>query len=91
MEVISATDSKRYGIRFKRPATRHGGATYLLPIMLDDYVLTGWSKSQTLLAEHVGRRVIAGSKADALSSCIVPLQGTHGKGGQPGMAAPLAY
>jgi len=37
---------------------RDGGATYLLPIMLDDYVLTGWRKSHPELAERVGRRII---------------------------------
>jgi hypothetical protein len=36
-----------------------GGATYLLPIMLDDYVLTDWKKTQPRLAEQVGRRIIA--------------------------------
>ena len=35
-----------------------GGRTYLLPIMLDDYVLTGWRMTQPVLAERVGRRVI---------------------------------
>jgi hypothetical protein len=37
---------------------RDGGATYLLPIMLDDYVLSGWRKSHPKLAERVGRRII---------------------------------
>ena len=37
---------------------RDGGETYLLPIMLDDYVLTGWRKSQPELAERIGRRII---------------------------------
>jgi hypothetical protein len=37
---------------------RDGGATYLLPIMLDDYVLTGWPASHPELAERVGRRII---------------------------------
>jgi len=37
---------------------RDGGATYLLPIMLDDYVLTGWRKSHPELAERIGRRII---------------------------------
>ncbi len=39
--------------------TRDGGATYLLPIMLDDYVLTGWAENRPELAERVRRRVIA--------------------------------
>jgi hypothetical protein len=43
---------------FDREA-RDGGATYLLPIMLDDYVLTGWKESQPSLAERVNRRVVA--------------------------------
>jgi hypothetical protein len=42
---------------FDREA-RDGGATYLLPIMLDDYVLTGWREQQPDLAERVSRRVV---------------------------------
>jgi hypothetical protein len=38
---------------------RDGGATYLLPIMLDDYVLTGWRESYPELAERISRRIIA--------------------------------
>lgn len=38
---------------------RDGGATYLLPIMIDDYVLTGWGKTQPELAERIGRRIVA--------------------------------
>lgn len=38
---------------------RDGGATYLLPIMLDDYVLTEWRNIQPILAERIGRRIIA--------------------------------
>jgi len=37
---------------------RDGGATYLLPITLDDYVSTGWKKKQPELAERVCRRII---------------------------------
>jgi len=37
---------------------RDGGATYLLPIMLDDYVLKDWRKTHPELAERVGRRII---------------------------------
>jgi hypothetical protein len=37
---------------------RDGGATYLLPITLDDYVLTGWKKKQPQLAERVCQRII---------------------------------
>lgn len=36
-----------------------GGATYLLPITLDNYVFQGWSASQPALAERVRRRVVA--------------------------------
>lgn len=43
---------------FDREA-RDGGATYLLPIMVDDYVLTGWAASQPQMAERVLRRVVA--------------------------------
>jgi hypothetical protein len=42
---------------FDREA-RDGGATYLLPIMLDDYVLTDWAMTQPTLAERVTRRVV---------------------------------
>ncbi|MER7578211.1 toll/interleukin-1 receptor domain-containing protein [Streptomyces sp. NPDC090032] len=38
--------------------SRDGGATYLLPIMLDDYVMNGWKKVHPVLAERVGRRVV---------------------------------
>lgn len=38
---------------------REGGASYLLPIMLDDYVLRGWRQIEPRLAECVSRRVIA--------------------------------
>jgi hypothetical protein len=38
---------------------RDGGATYLLPVMLDDFVLTGWRASHPELAERLGRRIIA--------------------------------
>jgi uncharacterized protein YjbI with pentapeptide repeats len=38
---------------------RDGGATYLLPIMLDDYVLAGWRKTNPVLAERIGRRIVA--------------------------------
>jgi Uncharacterized low-complexity proteins len=37
---------------------RDGGATYLLPITLDDYVLTEWKQSHPALAERVCRRII---------------------------------
>lgn len=39
--------------------SRDGGASYLIPVMLDDYVLTGWRDSEPILAERVGRRVAA--------------------------------
>lgn len=38
---------------------RDAGASYLLPIMLDDYVLTEWRTVEPSLAERVGSRVIA--------------------------------
>jgi uncharacterized protein YjbI with pentapeptide repeats len=42
---------------FDREA-RDGGATYLLPITLDDYVFTDWKLKQPVLAERIGRRVV---------------------------------
>ncbi|MFE6080055.1 toll/interleukin-1 receptor domain-containing protein [Streptomyces virginiae] len=38
--------------------SRDGGATYLLPIMLDDYVLSGWRDVHPTLAARIGRRVV---------------------------------
>jgi hypothetical protein len=38
--------------------SRDGGAAYLSPIMLDDYVLPDWKKEQPRLAEQVGGRTI---------------------------------
>lgn len=38
---------------------KEGAATLLLPIMLDDYVLTGWKERYPDLAERIGRRIIA--------------------------------
>ena len=37
---------------------KSGGATLLLPIMLDDYVLKGWKPARADLAERLVRRVI---------------------------------
>jgi TIR domain/Pentapeptide repeats (8 copies) len=37
---------------------RDGGAAYLLPITLDDYVFKGWKAKQPLLSERVGSRVV---------------------------------
>jgi hypothetical protein len=37
---------------------RDGGATYLLPITLDDYVFKGWKKKQPQLAERISSRII---------------------------------
>ena len=37
---------------------RNGGATYLLPITLDDYLFAGWPATQPILAERVARRVV---------------------------------
>jgi hypothetical protein len=47
---------------------RDGGATYLIPVMLDDYLLTDWKEVQPELAERVGRRVAAdfsGARGDS--------------------------
>jgi uncharacterized protein YjbI with pentapeptide repeats len=38
---------------------RDGAANYLLPIMLDDYVLTEWPKKEPTLAAQVTQRIIA--------------------------------
>ncbi len=38
---------------------RDGGATYLIPVMLDDYLLEEWSEKQPVLAERVKSRVAA--------------------------------
>lgn len=38
---------------------RDGGATYLIPVMLDDYLLSEWAERQPVLAERVKRRVAA--------------------------------
>lgn len=38
---------------------RDGGASYLLPIMLDDYVLKDWRRVKPELAKRVGARVVA--------------------------------
>jgi hypothetical protein len=49
---------------------RDGGATYLLPIMLDDYVLSGWRRTHPELAERIGRRIIGdfrGTKRDKVA------------------------
>lgn len=37
---------------------RDGGATYLLPVTLDDYVFKDWKAKQPTLAERIGRRVV---------------------------------
>jgi hypothetical protein len=61
--VCSRNSLERVGVinevqeTFDREA-RDGGATYLLPITLDDYVFTGWKLTQPDLAERVGRRVV---------------------------------
>ncbi|MFJ6685775.1 toll/interleukin-1 receptor domain-containing protein [Streptomyces werraensis] len=47
--------------------SRDGGATYLLPIMLDDYVLTDWKQHHPVLAERLSRRVV-GDFREALKS-----------------------
>lgn len=66
--VCSRNSLDRPGVRneiqetFDREA-RDGGATYLLPIMLDDYVLSGWNDP---LGERVRDRVV-GDFRDAMS------------------------
>ncbi|WP_137229812.1 toll/interleukin-1 receptor domain-containing protein [Streptomyces sp. BPSDS2] len=47
--------------------SRDGGATYLLPIMLDDYVFSGWKDVHPTLAARIGRRVV-GDFRDAVVS-----------------------
>lgn len=42
---------------FDREA-RDGGATYLLPVMIDSYVFREWQTSPPELAERVRRRVV---------------------------------
>ena len=51
---------------FDREA-RDGGATYLLPITLDDYVFAEWRTTQPELAERVGRRVVGDFRGTARS------------------------
>jgi hypothetical protein len=46
---------------------RDGGATYLLPIMIDDYVLTEWKKTNRDLAERISRRIIGDFRGTARS------------------------
>ncbi|WP_371788443.1 toll/interleukin-1 receptor domain-containing protein [Streptomyces griseoaurantiacus] len=52
---------------FDREA-RDGGATYLLPIMLDDYVLTGWRQHHPVLSERVSRRVVGDFREALMNS-----------------------
>jgi hypothetical protein len=62
--VCSKSSLNRSGVlheiqeTFDREA-RDGGATYLLPIMLDDYVLTDWKNEQPQYAQIIGSRVVA--------------------------------
>lgn len=42
---------------FDREA-RDGGATYLLPVTIDDYLFDGWRLREPELAERVARRVV---------------------------------
>ncbi|HEV2755511.1 MAG TPA: toll/interleukin-1 receptor domain-containing protein [Actinomycetota bacterium] len=44
---------------------RDGGATYLIPVMLDDYLLDEWSDIQPVLATRVKSRVAADFRAPA--------------------------
>ena len=47
---------------------RDGGATYLLPIMTDDYVLTGWRDRHPELAERIGRELRTFERPSATSA-----------------------
>ena len=51
---------------FDREA-RDGGATYLLPVTLDDYVFSGWKATHPQLAERVSRRVVGDFRRAARS------------------------
>jgi hypothetical protein len=58
--------------------TREGGASYLIPIRLDDYVLTGWNPPNKDVVQEVRDRVIGDFRAAkrskrALASAIGPL------------------
>ncbi len=73
---------------FDREA-RDGGATYLLPITLDDYVFKGWHATQPDLAKRVASRVVGDfrgaqrSKAKfeaALDRVVDALKKKHPKG-----------
>lgn len=70
--VCSSNSLNRPGVlheiqeTFDREA-RDGGATYLLPVTLDDYVFTGWTTTHPVLAERVGRRVVGDFRGAARS------------------------
>lgn len=74
--VCSRDSLDRPGVRnevqetFDREA-RDGGATYLVPIMLDDYVLTGWDDP---LAERVRARVVGDFRGAAEDPAVFERQ-----------------
>ncbi|WP_373294538.1 TIR domain-containing protein [Dactylosporangium sucinum] len=47
---------------------RDGGATYLLPVTLDDYIFADWSPALSSLAERVKGRVVADFRGTARSA-----------------------
>jgi hypothetical protein len=47
---------------------RDGGATYLLPITLDDYVFDAWAAKQPTLAHRVAGRVVGDFRGTARST-----------------------
>ncbi len=49
---------------------RDGGATYLLPITLDEYVFTDWKKKEPVLAERVGRRIVGDFRGTINDSAV---------------------
>jgi hypothetical protein len=62
--VCSRKSLERPGVLYEIQETldreaRDGGAHYLLPIMLDSFVLTDWRKTQPTLANRIGQRIIA--------------------------------
>lgn len=54
-----------------------GGATLLLPIMLDDYVLNGWKPARADLAERLARRVIGDFRGAAIDDATFQAQLTR--------------
>ena len=62
--VCSRASLGRAGVRNEIEETfgrggRDGGATYLLPVALDEYVFEEWGRTEPELAERVLQRVVA--------------------------------